>query len=111
MLLSGRPLHVLFAIWIALAIIATGAPLAEIHAHDGDHETSQGTPAAPADDLKTQQDPSQHLHEEGLFANAPGAAAPEHGLKIPDRAAGHFADLAVPDPRSHHSPPLRPPAR
>jgi len=107
---SGRQLHFLVAIWIALAIVATGAPLAEIHAHDGDHETSQGTPAAPADDLKT-QDPSQHLHEEGLFANAPGAAAPEHGLKIPDRTAGHFADLAVPDPRSRHSPLLRPPAR
>lgn len=99
---------------LAALVVVTGVPWSEIHAHE-DHPATylDDSLMSHAEDRHDELPPGggQHVHENGLFVQCPGVSAPVAGIPVCGRGNAAFADLTIPDPRSHTSPLLRPPAR
>ncbi len=112
MMSSSARFRRLMTIALAVMVIATGVPWAQVHAHENAGEI-QGAPLSHQDQLHdgNSQDSGLHVHDLGLFGESPMTLAPALRLPAPETTDDQFFEPYLLPPQAEHAPLLRPPAR
>lgn len=97
---------------LAFIVVATGAPLTEIHAHDDAADASLSSlEHGDGHHGQDPQDDDLHVHDIGLFGHAVGAAGMAPPPFHADAIAVRFPERTEPAPQAHLSQLFRPPTR